>query len=132
MTFDDTVERLRLGYSAFNAGDLETVTEYLDPDVSWERRASHPLAGNYEGRGAVMRDVLVAIQDQFDEFELTPVAFRAHGEHIIVTLHQRARGRLSGVPVEADLVHVWRIDGGRGRELRAFGTVEEALAALAA
>jgi ketosteroid isomerase-like protein len=130
VAFEEFVERLRMGYQAFNAGDLDTVMRHLDPGISWQRRAAHPLAGRYEGHRDVLRDVLMAVQEQFEEFELEPLAFRAHGEHIIVTLRQRGRGRIGGVPIEAELVHVWRAVGGRGKDLRSFSTLEEALAAL--
>jgi len=44
---------VRRGYEAFNAGDIETLTELFDENASWHTPGRSPLAGDNEGRDAV-------------------------------------------------------------------------------
>jgi ketosteroid isomerase-like protein len=53
MGADENVEVVRRGYEAFNAGDMETLTEIFDEGASWHTPGRGPLAGDYEGRDAV-------------------------------------------------------------------------------
>jgi hypothetical protein len=52
------------------------------------------------------------------------------GGHVLVDVDIVARGRQSGVPVEALLTQVWTLDGERIRRLRIFPSRRRALAAL--
>jgi ketosteroid isomerase-like protein len=44
---------VRRGYEAFNAADLETLTELFDENASWHTPGRSPIAGDAEGRDAV-------------------------------------------------------------------------------
>jgi ketosteroid isomerase-like protein len=43
---------VRRGYEAFNAGDMETLTELFSESASWHTPGRSPIAGDYEGREA--------------------------------------------------------------------------------
>jgi len=131
-SFDQQVALARAAYAAFNRGDFDAVLPLLDPDVTWQRRPMHPVQGTYRGRAEVARDVVGAMREQYSELTLEPIEFHEVGEHLVVRLHQRGRGRASGAVVEGELVHVVRMSGDLVTELRAFSTVDEALAALEA
>jgi ketosteroid isomerase-like protein len=49
----ENAEIVRRGYQAFNAGDVETLTELFDESASWHSPGRGPLAGDYVGREAV-------------------------------------------------------------------------------
>ena len=49
----ENTEIVRRGYEAFNAGDMETLTELFDESASWHTPGRGPLAGDYAGRDAV-------------------------------------------------------------------------------
>ena len=125
-TFEMNVARLRAGYAAFNRGDIGAVLELLDPEITWQRRDVHPIQGVRKGRDTVARDVFQSIQDQFAELVLEPVEFFDCGNHIVVRIRQRGRGRASGAIVEGELAHVLLVRGDHLAELRAFSSVEEA------
>jgi ketosteroid isomerase-like protein len=129
-SFDENVALVRAGYEAFNRGDVETLLGLFAPEVTWQRREVHPAHGTYRGRSEVARDVLGGIRDQFAEITFEPLEIFERGEHIVVRVHQRGRGRSSGAPVEGELVHVLRLVDGSLAELRAFSTMEDATAAL--
>ena len=46
-------ELVRRGYAAFNAGDMETLTELFHENASWHTPGASPIAGDYEGRDDV-------------------------------------------------------------------------------
>jgi ketosteroid isomerase-like protein len=48
------IELTRKGYAAFNSGDIEAVMNLLADDVVWHVFGSGPLAGDHEGKQAVM------------------------------------------------------------------------------
>lgn len=43
---------VRRGYEAFNAGDMETLTELFGESASWHTPGRSPIAGDHEGRDA--------------------------------------------------------------------------------
>ena len=49
----ENAEVVRRGYEAFNAGDMETLSEVFDDSASWHTPGRGPLAGDYDGREAV-------------------------------------------------------------------------------
>jgi ketosteroid isomerase-like protein len=42
-------QQLREGYEAFSRGDLDTIREKFDPDITWVVGGRNPLAGTYRG-----------------------------------------------------------------------------------
>jgi ketosteroid isomerase-like protein len=130
LSFEDNVARARAAYRAFNEGDLAVLLRWLDPDVKWRRRGTHPVGGTYEGRDRVLQDVLTTIHEQFEEISFEPLEFIEHRGHMVVRIRQRGRGRASGAPVEGELAHALRVVEGKLIELRAFDSVEDAVKAL--
>ena len=128
---EEAIERLRRGYDAFNRGDLEAVLDELDPDIDIAERAEAPDPRTAKGR----EQALVAfgsLREDFDDYHFEPREFHVEGEHVIVVARQSATGRLSGVPVEGEIVHAWHVSGDRATGLRAFSTLDEALDAIRA
>jgi ketosteroid isomerase-like protein len=126
---DEAIEKLRRGYDAFNRGDLEEVWETLDPDIDVAERPDSPDPRHASGREQAIA-AFKSLRDDFDDYRFELRDFVVEGDHVIAVARQSATGRLSGVPVEGDIVHAWRIDGDRVTELRAFSTLEEALEAI--
>jgi ketosteroid isomerase-like protein len=129
LTFEEKVARARAGYEAFNRGELEAVLRLLDPEISWRRRAHHPVPQTFRGHSDVS-NAWDDFREQFAEVILEPVQFLDHGEYLVVRVRQQGRGRLSGAPVEGELFHVMRVRGDQLVELRAYSTMEEALKSL--
>ena len=123
------IERLRRGYDAFNRGDLESVLDDIDPDVEVEERPDAPDPLHVRGREGAMRG-FQALHEEFENYRFEAREFIVEGEHLIVVLRQSGRGRLSGIPIEGDIVHAWRVEDDRVAGLRAFSTLEEAIEAV--
>lgn len=126
---EEAIERLRRGYDAFNRGDLEAVLDDLDPNIDIAERPEAPDPRRASGREQAL-EAFQSLRDDFDDYRFEPREFHVEGEHVIAVARQSATGRLSGVPVEGDIVHAWRISGDRVAGLRAFSTLEEALDAI--
>ncbi|MDQ6914994.1 MAG: nuclear transport factor 2 family protein [Actinomycetota bacterium] len=120
----DDVQRLREGYEAFNAGDWERVIASFAPDfTSSDRPDLLDAERDVEPARAMER-----AGAQFDDYRLDPLRFEDGEDWVLVTVRQSGRGKVSGVPVEEELFHLWDVRGGRAVQLRAFSTKEEALA----
>jgi ketosteroid isomerase-like protein len=52
MAAKEDAELVRRGYAAFNAGDMETLTELFDENASWHTPGRSSIAGDHEGRDA--------------------------------------------------------------------------------
>lgn len=49
---EKNAETVRRGYAAFNSGDMKTLSEIFDENVSWHTPGHSPLAGDFKGREA--------------------------------------------------------------------------------
>ncbi|MEX2196375.1 MAG: nuclear transport factor 2 family protein [Thermoleophilaceae bacterium] len=127
---DNALASLRRGYDAFNRGDFDAVMENLDPAIEVQERADAPDPRHASGREQVIA-AFRSLHEEFEDYRFEEREFRVEGDHVIAVMRQSGRGRISGVPVEGDIVHAWRTDGRRLTGLQAFSTLDEALAALA-
>jgi ketosteroid isomerase-like protein len=48
------IERARKGYTAFDAGDVQTVIDLIADDVKWHVGGTSKFAGDYEGKQKVL------------------------------------------------------------------------------
>lgn len=126
---DQWIALLREGYEAFNEGDIERVLDRFGAGFTGHERPESPEARSFEGDRAAL-DALQTLHSEFEDYRFDPVAFEVRDRTVFVTLHQSGRGRISGVPVEGEIVHVWDIGpDDRASRLRAFSTMAEALEA---
>lgn len=54
MTDNANVAATKKGYAAFAAGDLDTIREFLDPEVVWHQGGHDALSGEYHGIDEVL------------------------------------------------------------------------------
>lgn len=123
------VERLKQGYEAFRQGGLEAILDWLAPDIVAVDRESAPDRATYHGVEG-MRDLFEATSQAFGEISLEPEEFVPVGEHIVVSLRQVMRGRISGAEITGVIAHVWTMREGRPVKLRVFRDKFRALEAL--
>jgi ketosteroid isomerase-like protein len=51
---DENVATMRRAYEAFNAGDVETLTQVFDESVLWHLPGRSAMASDYQGRDATL------------------------------------------------------------------------------
>jgi ketosteroid isomerase-like protein len=54
MGADDNLAIMRRGYEAFNAGDMNTLTEIFDESAVWHLPGRSSMADDYQGREATL------------------------------------------------------------------------------
>jgi ketosteroid isomerase-like protein len=118
MTADENTAIMRRAYEAFNAGDLDTVSEIFDESVAWHLPGRSSKANDYQGRDAVMA--------YFGELgKETGGTFRAELQHLLadgddhVVGIQRSTGDRNGKHLDVGNCIVFALKDGRvtdGRE----------------
>jgi ketosteroid isomerase-like protein len=129
--FWEDVERLRGAYQAFNEGGVEAILERLAPDFQVRDRPTSPDRETRYGREGI-KQLFDSYMEAFDALRLEPEEFIDAGDQIVVSLHQRVRGKGSGAEVVGHIAHVWTMNEGAVLSLRIFGDKDSALETLRA
>jgi uncharacterized protein len=122
----ENVEVVRQAFEAFQRRDNEAVFACYDPEVEIHGQVDGSVYRGLDGVRAFFRDWLPAWEEYRSEVEEWIDA----GDHVIVVIHQRGRGKLSGAVVEQRRAHVWTVRDGKLWRLRIYATKEEALKAV--
>jgi ketosteroid isomerase-like protein len=121
------VDAVRRFVDAFNRSEHVWLSD-LDPDVELREWPTAPGAAIYHGVEGVKR----AVDEWFESWEWMEVRiadiFEA-GDHVIVTLDQRAKGRGSAIEVEITSFNVYTFRDGKVVRIALFTEREPALAA---
>jgi ketosteroid isomerase-like protein len=130
--FHEDVERLRGAYEAFNeGGGVEAILARLGAEFQVRDRESAPDRETRYGREGI-KQLFDSYMEAFDALHLEPEEFIDAGDQIVVSLHQRVRGKGSGAEVEGRIAHVWTMRGGAALRLKIFSDKARALEALEA
>lgn len=125
----ENVEILRQAYEALNRGEIDSALDVLEPGAEWHEHSDLPEADAYRGRDAV-RTFLVGYLDSWEEFRQETEELIDAGERVAVILRMAARGKGSGIEVEARYAHLWTMRGGKGVRVDAYADSAAALEAL--
>ncbi|HEX8856865.1 MAG TPA: nuclear transport factor 2 family protein [Thermoleophilaceae bacterium] len=127
----DLLEQARTGYELFARGAYDEAFEVFDPEIEWVEWQALPGATVRHGHDEV-RAYLEEIRESFAEIHYDLEDAELDEPYVIAQIHVHGIGRMSGLPVSARVVHVWRTGSdGRAVQLRVFGSMEEAREALA-
>ncbi|MDQ3715768.1 MAG: nuclear transport factor 2 family protein [Actinomycetota bacterium] len=123
------VEVLRGIYREWARGNLKAGLDLLDPHVVYVNRPGLVEDATCYGREEMqhwMREFLSA----WERYEAHATEFIPAGDSIVVRLRQVAAGRGSGIPIEAEIFHVWTFRGGVVIRLESVPNRNEALATV--
>ena len=129
--FPEDVETLRGTYEAFNERGVEAIFERLAPQFQVRDRESSPDRETRYGREG-LKQLFDSYMEAFDALRLEPEEFIDAGGHVVVSLHQLARGKGSGARVVSRIAHAWTMRDGAAVRLRIFADKETALSTLQA
>ena len=114
----ENVELVRRGYTAFNAGDMATLSEMFAEDAVWYAAGNSVLSGKKEGRDAILA--------YFGELgSRTQGSFKANvqdvvgGEDLTVGI-QQTRGENNGKTIDLATAITFVIRDGKIAEGREF------------
>lgn len=109
------VDLIRGVYAAFAAGDVPAVVGAMSADMVWNEAENFPYAdGNpYRGPDAILAGVFARLGGEWDGFAALPEEFLDAGDTIVVLGRYRGTYKATGRPLDAQLVHVWRVKDGK-------------------
>lgn len=121
----DLAER---AYTAFGAGDMQTLDELIADDANWHVAGTSAISGTYEGKQAVF-GVFQQLAEQTDgTFALDVHDIIADDRHTVVllTMHAERHGRR----IDDDGVHVMHITDGAVTSFWSYSWDQEAQTAF--
>jgi uncharacterized protein len=113
-------EILRRGYDAFNRGDVDAMTEIMEPDFVWHEAPEVPGP-----KATIGREEFAGYVRSFDRlweefsFEVTELE-EGSGEMMLARVRGQGRGREAGTEIDLEIFHVWRLRGERVARMDAF------------
>ena len=124
----ENVAQTRRYVEAFNRRDLDSVAADMDPDVRLDEWHDAPGAQSYRGPAGVR----AAMDTWFETWEWMQLDVKDivdAGARVLITLHQRAKGRGSGIEVEITSHNVYTFRDGKVTRIQLFTEREPALEA---
>jgi ketosteroid isomerase-like protein len=105
--------------------EVEEALTYADPGIVWNPIEESPTRGH-----DAVRASLAHWKGAWDDYEMTPEEFVDRGDRVVVTVQMRARGRGSGVEVDARFYDVYTLRDGKIVRMDQFAARSEALEAV--
>ena len=88
--------------------DLDEALRYADPGIVWNPVEESSAQGHDAVRASTAR-----WKSEWDDYELIPEEFADMGDRVVATVRFRARGRGSGIEVDARLYDLFTLRGGK-------------------
>jgi ketosteroid isomerase-like protein len=101
-------ERIRGLYERFARGDIDEAVEMIDPDIVVVDAPELPGGRTYRGRAEVA-GALRELYEMFDGPTVDIQDLRIGPERAVALLRVHGRGQGGGVPIDADIAHVFRM-----------------------
>ena len=117
-------------WDAWLRGDVDGMFELIDPDIVATQFPEQVDVSDYHGHEGV-REVMADWIGTWDDYEIELLEMREFGDTVVAKLHQRGRGKSSGVAMEGDVWFVWRVRDGKMVRWQMFSSEAEALAVAA-
>ena len=113
---------------AFNAGGVEAIREFADPDIQFE--GAGIVIPREAMRGLdLVTERLASYASSFDGLRFTPLEFVSCGDAVVVPTHLTGRGR-SGQELQMVLTLAFWLREGKIARVRNYVSREEALGEL--
>jgi ketosteroid isomerase-like protein len=105
--------------------DLDEALMDVDPDIVWNPVEESSTEGHDAVRASTAR-----WKSEWDHYELIPEGFADAGDRVVATVRFRARGRGSGIEVDARFYDVFTLRDGKIVRMDQFTEQSEALEAV--
>jgi ketosteroid isomerase-like protein len=109
------VDVIRGFYAALARGDAPAALAVMAPDIVWNEAESFLYADRnpYVGPQAIVEGVFARIGADFEGFAATPEEILDAGDTIVALGRYTGMFKATGKPINAQLVHVWRLKSGK-------------------
>ncbi len=93
------VELIRRSIEVFNERDADQLTALSHPECEWRTFRAQLEGTAYRGHDGIRR-FLHDMDDDWSEFQMTPLQFHAQGNRVVATARISATGRGSGAHID--------------------------------
>jgi ketosteroid isomerase-like protein len=130
----ENVDLVRAIYHAFAAGDVPSVVALMSPDMVWNEAENFPYAdGNpYCGPDAILGGVFARLGSEWEGFAAVPEEFLDAGDAVVVLGRYRGTFKATGLAMDAQLAHVWRVADGKAVRFQQYTDTLQAARATGA
>jgi ketosteroid isomerase-like protein len=127
---EQNLKLIRETYALFDGREIDRAfRDYLHPEVEIRIPEGYPEGGQvFRGREGV-EGWLAMIDDVWSDWHYEDHRFIAAGETVVAILRVVAEGTASGLRLDREVGHVWRIRDGRATGVTVYLDVGEALEA---
>ena len=108
-------------YAAINARDRGAIKALSAPDI-----VVGTTVEAYRGAEALL-EWMDEGDDAFDDFTVELLGVEELAGHVLASMRQRGRGRVSGADVDHRFTHVWTLRDGRATRLQSFAQHDDAV-----
>jgi limonene-1,2-epoxide hydrolase len=127
----ENVAVVRAFVGAFQRDDLDSVIDTLHPAVEVNEWPEGPEARTYHGHDGV-REAIAVWSESWERMDITIEDVSEVGERVVITLHQRFKGKGSEVEVAITSTNVFTVRDSKIVRVQLFTDREAALAAVRA
>jgi len=98
-------------YESFARGDAAAVLAAMDPAIVWNEAEGFLYADRnpYVGPAAIAEGIFLRFATEWDGFQVTPQEFLEAGEAVVALGRYTGKHKASGVVMDAQFAHVWRL-----------------------
>jgi uncharacterized protein len=121
---EENVEIVRQGFEAYVRRDLAAATAHHDDAIVFKPAEEPPI----EGREAVL-SYIQRWEEPWDDYEAKVEDLVDAGDSVLVTFQVKARGKGSGIEVDARSYQVHSLEGGKLVRMEEYLDRDEALRA---
>ena len=109
---EDNVALIRKIYSAFSAGDVQTILENVSTNAQWVNHGPEtiPYAGDFTGR---IKEFFQAIGQSTTGGKVTPEKFIAQDDTVVSVGRFTASVPNTGAKIDSPVAHVFTVSGGK-------------------
>jgi ketosteroid isomerase-like protein len=107
-------------YAASDRQDLAGMMADLAPDVRWTEAAGFPCAGTHVGAQQIIDKVFKVLGSEWDGYHFKLESLIDGGERIAGIGTYFGTYRKTGKSMQARVVHVWEVSGGKVRAFEQF------------
>ena len=109
------VQLVRSLYEAFARGDAPAAFALMDPGIVWNEAENFPYADRnpYIGPLAIGEGVFMRLATEWDGFHAVPEELLDAGDTVVALGRYKATHKATGIALNAQFAHVWRVKGGK-------------------
>ncbi len=129
---NSNVEIVKSLYAAFARGDAPAAFAAMDPGIVWNEAENFPYADRnpYVGPMAIGEGVFMRLATEWDNFQALPEEFVDGGETVVALGRYKATHQTTGIALNAQFAHVWRVANGKIKGFQQYTDTAQAARAV--